>query len=238
MFKVVTFYKFVSLPHFRDLRAPILDFCRSREILGTILLAEEGINATVAGIPENIDAMLEFLCAMPEFSNLTHKASRASAMPFNRMRVRLKKEIVTMKAAVDPNNLVGRYVPAKDWNDFITRDDVIVVDTRNDYECEIGTFANATNPRTKIFSEFPAFAEKELADKKDVPIAMFCTGGIRCEKATSFLLQQGFKNVYHLEGGILKYLEEIPPEQSLWRGECFVFDRREALTIGLKNRKK
>lgn len=238
MFKVVTFYKFVALENPADWRDRIEAACIENEIKGTILLAEEGINSTLSGAPERVDHLLAFLRGLPPFTDLTHKESSATEPPFKRLKVKVKPEIVTMKASVQPENLVGRYVKPRDWNELIQREDVILVDTRNDYEVEIGTFAGAIDPKTNIFSQFPQYVEENLSDKKDRPIAMFCTGGIRCEKATSYLLSKGFKNVFHLEGGILKYLEEIPADQSLWQGECFIFDEREALSLGLKNRKK
>ena len=238
MYQVIAFYKFVPLPDCASMQQPIIDFCEKNGIKGTILLAPEGINSTIAGTPDGIARIVAFLRSYPPLSDLPYKSSNAAEYPFKRLKVRIKKEIVTMKVPVNPINLVGRYVKPKDWNNLIQREDVIVVDTRNSYEYDIGTFDRAIDPKTNIFSEFPNYVTTHLADKKDRPIAMFCTGGIRCEKATSYLLDQGFKEVYHLDGGILKYLEEIPEEQSLWRGECFIFDEREALSTGLKNRKK
>lgn len=235
---VSAFYKFVTLPDLAALRQELLAAARQRGIRGTILLATEGINGTIAGEPRQITAMMAFIRAIPAFADLESKESHADAMPFGRMKVRLKKEIVTMGVAgVDPTHLVGTYVAPGDWNALISDPEVLVVDTRNSFECQAGTFQNAVDPKTKSFGEFPAFVQRELADRKDRPIAMFCTGGIRCEKATSYLRQQGFERVYHLKGGILKYLEVIPPEQSLWQGSCFVFDEREGLTHGLEIRK-
>ncbi len=238
MLSVVTFYKFIGLPHCREMLDPIRMVCEENGVRGIILLAEEGINATIAGPPDGITNALDYICSYPELADLTWKTSTAATMPFGRLKIRVKAEIVTMKQPVDPSNLVGNYVEPKDWNALISREDVILIDTRNDYEYAAGTFKGAIDPKTTSFGQFPAYVETHLADKKDRPIAMFCTGGIRCEKATSFLMQQGFKEVYHLQGGILKYLEEVPATQSLWQGECFVFDEREALNHGLINKKK
>ena len=231
---VSAFYKFVRLPEFAALRGPLLSAARERGIRGTILLAAEGINGTVAGEPEALMGMMTFLRGLPEFSDLESKESHAEEMPFKRMKVRLKKEIVTMGVpGVDPAHVVGTYVSPEDWNTLITHPDVLVIDTRNSFEFQAGTFANAIDPGTKSFGEFPAFVERELAANPARKLAMFCTGGIRCEKATSYLKAKGFENVFHLKGGILKYLETIPAEQSLWRGSCFVFDEREGLGHGL-----
>ena len=235
MIAVSAFYKFVRLPQFAELRQALLAAAAGRGIRGTILLAAEGINGTIAGEPGQLASMMAFIRAIPAFADLESKESHAEAMPFRRMKVRLKKEIVTMGVAgLDPANVVGTYVAPEDWNALITDPEVLVVDTRNSFEFEAGTFANAVDPQTRSFGEFPAYVQRELAGRKDRPIAMFCTGGIRCEKATSFLRAQGFEKVYHLKGGILKYLEVIPPAQSLWQGACFVFDEREGLGHGLE----
>ncbi len=234
MLCVVTFYKFVVLTDPQSMRDRIESFCRDQGVMGTILIAPEGINSTIAGTADAIDRTLAFLRSHGEFADMTHKTSHAATMPFRKLKVRVKKEIVTMKAPVDPANLVGRYVNAKDWNELIARDGVIVIDTRNSYEFAEGTFEGAVDPKTDIFSQFPDYVRDNLDGCKNRPIAMFCTGGIRCEKATSYLLQQGFNEVYHLQGGILKYLEEIPKDQSKWQGECFVFDERRALGHGLE----
>jgi UPF0176 protein len=232
---VSAFYKFVALPRFEELRAPLLEACRSHGIKGTILLAAEGINGTIAGEPEAHAAIMRVIRAIPEFWDLESKESFAEHMPFLRMKVRLKKEIVTLGVAgVDPTRQVGTYVEPADWNALISDPDVLVIDTRNGFEVAHGTFAGAIDPKTRSFGEFPAFVRDHLAGAENRKIAMFCTGGIRCEKATSFMLQQGYENVYHLKGGILKYLEKVLPEQSLWRGSCFVFDEREALGHGLE----
>ena len=235
MIGVSAFYKFVKLPDTQALRSVLMAEARARGIRGTILLAAEGINGTIAGEPRELAEMMSVIRAMPEFSDLESKESHAETMPFGRMKVRLKREIVTMGVPdLDPARLVGTYVAPEDWNALIARPDVLVIDTRNSFEFRAGTFANAVDPQTKSFGEFPAYVEKELAGMKDRPIAMFCTGGIRCEKATSYMRQQGFENVFHLKGGILKYLEVIPPDRSLWAGTCFVFDEREGLTHGLE----
>ena len=234
MFKVITFYKFTALADCWTMKDQIKSRAKELGVMGTLLLAEEGINSTVAGTPESIDIFFAFLREYPQLADLTAKTSSANKMPFRRFKIRVKKEIVTMKTQVNPAERVGHYVDAKAWNDLIQQDGVIVIDTRNDYEVEVGTFPGAVNPKTEFFSQFPEFVKNNLDNKRETPIAMYCTGGIRCEKATSYLLQQGFKNVYHLDGGILKYLEEIPPEQNLWQGECFVFDDRRSLSLGLK----
>ncbi|PZF77620.1 rhodanese-related sulfurtransferase [Aestuariivirga litoralis] len=235
MIAVSAFYKFVHLPQFAELRPMLLDAAKARGIRGTILLAAEGINGTIAGAPDDLVAMMVFIRAIPAFAGLESKESHAESMPFQRMKVRLKKEIVTMGVqGLDPAHVVGTYVAPEDWNALISDPDVLVIDTRNSFEFAAGTFAHAVDPQTKSFGEFPAYVQRELGAQKDRPIAMFCTGGIRCEKATSYLRSQGFGKVYHLKGGILKYLEVIPPEQSLWQGSCFVFDEREGLGHGLE----
>ncbi|MES2503061.1 MAG: rhodanese-related sulfurtransferase [Pseudomonadota bacterium] len=232
-------YKFVSLPNYADLQAPIHAACDAHHIKGTLLLAAEGINGTIAGLPDDIKAVLQFLRtdAMFEgkFANLEHKESYADEHPFYRMKVKLKKEIVTMGVpSVNPNNTVGTYVKPEDWNALIADPDVILLDTRNDYEVHIGTFKGAVNPETTTFREFPEYIAQNLDKTKHKKVAMFCTGGIRCEKASSYMLEQGFEEVYHLQGGILKYLETVPEETSLWQGECFVFDQRVAVKHGLE----
>ena len=232
---VSAFYKFVDLADHGALRGPLLDAALRHGIRGTILLTREGINGTIAGEPQQLAAMMAFIRSLPGFSDLDSKESHAEEMPFKRMKVRLKKEIVTMGVVgLDPSRLVGTYVAPGDWNALISRPDVLVIDTRNSFEHHAGTFRNAIDPGTGSFGEFPAYVERELSGQKDRPIAMFCTGGIRCEKATSLLRQQGFTKVYHLKGGILKYLETVPKEESLWQGACFVFDEREAIGHGLR----
>ena len=224
---VAALYKFVRLPDFETLRAPLHKVMIDNEVRGTLLLAAEGLNGTIAGTREGVDAVLNFLRADPRINTLTAKESFTTENPFYRSKVKLKKEIVTMGVEdIDPNDIVGTYVKPEDWNALIADPDVLLVDTRNDYEVQIGTFKNALNPQTESFREFPEFAKNNLDPSKHKKVAMFCTGGIRCEKSTAFMKQQGFKEVYHLEGGILKYLEEVPQENSLWEGECFVFDNR------------
>jgi UPF0176 protein len=231
---VATFYKFVKLPDFASKQAPLLEFCGEQAIKGTILLAAEGINGMIAGSRQGIDSILSFLRSDPRLADLEHKESYAKCPPFERMKVRLKREIVTLgMPEVDPNKQVGTYVTAKEWNELLCDPDVLVIDTRNSYEVNIGTFKGAINPQTHSFREFPQYVRDRLDPNQHKKVAMFCTGGIRCEKASSFLLQQGFQEVYHLKGGILKYLEEVPPEESFWEGECFVFDERIAVKHGL-----
>lgn len=227
---VAAFYKFAALPDYRELRDPLFSLCKAQNILGTILLAKEGINGTIAGAPQDIAAILAFLRSDPRLHDLEHKESQAPKDPFLRLRVRLKKEIVTLKAPeADPTKQVGQYVSPQEWNALISDPSVVVIDTRNDYEVEVGRFKGAVDPETKSFGEFPDFAQKHLDPAIHPKVAMYCTGGIRCEKASALLLERGFKEVYHLKGGILKYLEEIAPEQSLWEGDCFVFDNRAGL---------
>jgi len=231
---VSALYHFVELADYQELRPKYQEFLTTHNIRGTLLLAREGINGTVAGTANAIKDLHDFLRSDIRLKNIVTKESPADEIPFHRTKVRLKKEIVTMGVEdIDPRNIVGTYVKPVDWNDLIADPDVIVVDTRNDYEVGIGTFKDAINPKTETFREFPAFVEGNLSGSKDKKIAMFCTGGIRCEKSTAYLKQQGFDEVYHLEGGILKYLEEIPVENSLWQGECFVFDSRVSVTHNL-----
>jgi len=228
-------YKFVSLPDYKDLQQPILDICLKHNIKGTLLLAKEGINGTIAGSSEDIHAVLDYLRQDERLKTLEHKESYADSHPFYRMKVKLKKEIVTMGVPeVDPNEVVGTYVKPEDWNDVISDPDVLLIDTRNDYEVHIGTFKGAIDPKTKTFREFPKYVEEHFDNTKHKKVAMFCTGGIRCEKASSYMKQQGFEEVYHLEGGVLKYLENVPKEESLWEGECFVFDQRVGVKHGLE----
>ncbi|MFN5290598.1 MAG: rhodanese-related sulfurtransferase [Planctomycetia bacterium] len=232
---VAALYKFAKLPDYRELQKSILEVCQKNGVFGSILLATEGINGTVAGNRQGIDALLKFLRSEPRFSDLEHKESFSQEMPFDRMKVKLKKEIVPLGVpGIDPNEKVGTYVPADEWNALISDPDVIVIDTRNGYECDIGTFKGAIDPKTRRFRDFPKFVQENLDPSKHKKVAMFCTGGIRCEKASAYMLEKGFENVYHLKGGILKYLELIPPEKSLWDGECFVFDQRIAVGQGLE----
>lgn len=232
---VVALYKFVKLPDYAELKQPLLSICETKDIKGTILLAQEGINGTIAGSRQGIDAVIDYLRSDSRFTDLEYKESTAESPPFQRMKVRLKKEIVTLGlSSVNPSEQVGTYVNPQDWNEIISNPEVTVIDTRNDYEVSIGTFKRAENPQTESFREFPEYANKNLNPDKNKKVAMFCTGGIRCEKATSYLISQGFEEVYHLKGGILKYLEEVPSEESLWSGECFVFDERVAVGHGLE----
>jgi len=224
---IAALYRFVRFPDFKEWREPLLDFCLDRDIKGSLLLAHEGINGTVSGTREVVDELLNYIKSDPRFSELDHKESFENQQPFYRMKVKLKKEIVTMGIEdIDPNQSVGTYVEPKDWNQLISDPDVTLIDTRNDYEVEVGTFRGAVDPKTQTFRELPDYVEKHLDSKKHKKVAMFCTGGIRCEKSTAYMKQQGFDQVFHLKGGILKYLEEIPQEESLWEGECFVFDNR------------
>jgi UPF0176 protein len=241
--KVAAFYQFAALPDFRELREPLRAFCAGLGLKGSILLAAEGINGTIAGSDEDIDALVEELRHGALFGgrldHLELKFSRAAAMPFGRMKVRLKKEIVTLgDAKADPTRRVGIYVEPADWNALIASPDTLVIDTRNAFEVALGTFEGALDPKIASFGQFRDFAAQQLDPAKHRKIAMFCTGGIRCEKASSLLLVQGFGEVYHLKGGILKYLEEVPEAESRWRGECFVFDERVALGHGLRQRAK
>ena len=234
---VAALYKFVKLPDYETLVPRLKTFCDEQGIKGTLLLAEEGINGTVSGSREAIDALNAFLDADGRFGNLSYKESFYDEQPFYRMKVKLKKEIVTLRVPeLDPNKTVGQYVKPADWNALLADPDVLVIDTRNDYEVAIGTFAGAVNPNIKTFTELPAWldAQPALQDGKKPRVAMFCTGGIRCEKSTALMKMRGFDEVYHLEGGILKYLEEIPPEQSTWQGDCFVFDERVSVGHGLQ----
>jgi len=232
------FYLFVDLPDYAQRRTALLDLCLQRQVKGIILLAREGINSTIAGAADDVHAVLAYLRADPAFATLVHKESWSDTAPFHRMKVRLKKEIVTMGVpGICPATDAGAYVKPEHWNALISDPDVVLVDTRNDYEVEIGTFAGALNPRIKTFSELPDWASRAPAlqarDGKKPKVAMFCTGGIRCEKSTALLRSQGFGEVYHLEGGILKYLETVAQAQSLWQGECFVFDERVSVGHGL-----
>jgi len=232
---VAALYQFTPLPDYTALQPWLQKMCDHLEIKGTLLLAAEGINGTVAGTDDAIDALLAFLRADPRLAALDAKFSRAEAMPFYRMKVRLKKEIVTMGVdGIDPNDVVGTYVDPQDWNALISDPDTILIDTRNDYEVEIGTFRGAVNPNTQTFREFPQWVEDNRDTLTKPKVAMFCTGGIRCEKASAFMKKNGFEDVYHLKGGILKYLETQPKEDSLWDGECFVFDQRVAVKHGLE----
>ncbi len=233
------FYKFVELSDYVERKPALLAFCESRHVKGMILLAREGINSTIAGAAADVHAVLAYLRSDPLLADLQHKESWSDKAPFYRMKVRLKKEIVTMQVeGISPTLMAGTYVKPEDWNALISDPDVVVVDTRNDYEVALGTFQGAVDPRIRSFSELPQWVGQfELlqanGDSKKPKVAMFCTGGIRCEKSTAYMRTLGFDEVYHLEGGILKYLENVPPENSLWQGECFVFDERVSVGHGL-----
>jgi len=234
-FLTAALYKFVELPDFAELRAPLLACCDDNQVKGTILLAHEGINGTIAGTSQQVHAVLEFLRRDPRLADLSHKESCSEKLPFYRMKVRLKREIVTMGVpGINPNRMAGTYVKPEEWNHLLDDPDVIVVDVRNDYEVAIGTFGGALNPQTKSFCELPDWVRQEAALRHKPKVAMFCTGGIRCEKSTAFLRSQGFEEVYHLEGGILKYLETVPETESRWQGDCFVFDERVSVGHGLQ----
>ncbi|MFT7587184.1 MAG: UPF0176 protein [Cellvibrionaceae bacterium] len=220
-------YKFVALPDYTEIQPLIIENFEQNGVRGTVLLAAEGINGTIAGTREGMDNALAHLRSYPQLATLDHKESFADEIPFHRLKVRLKKEIVAIGLDhIDPTAKVGTYVAADDWNELIADPDVTLIDTRNEYEYGIGTFKGAINPHTYVFRQFPEYAEKNLDPKKHKKVAMFCTGGIRCEKASSLLLEMGFEEVFHLKGGILKYLEVVPKEESMWDGECFVFDDR------------
>ena len=232
---VAALYKFVALEDFHQLREPLLDRCIAAGTRGTLLLAREGINGTIAGSREALDEVLAYLRSDPRLADLEHKESVDDHMPFYRMKVKVKKEIVTMGVpGIDPNQRVGTYVRPRDWNELVNDPEVLLIDTRNDYEYGIGTFRGALDPRTTSFREFPAYVRATLDPRRHKKIAMFCTGGIRCEKASAFMLKEGFEEVYHLQGGILKYLEEVPEQDSTWEGECFVFDNRVAVNHRLE----
>ena len=235
MMIVAALYKFTGFPDPAALRGPLMAVCAAEGVKGTLLLASEGINGTIAGTRAGVDRVLAHLRALPGCADLEWKESHAEAMPFGKLKVRIKREIVTMGVpGTDPRALVGSYVAPADWNALIAAPDVAVIDTRNDYEVAIGTFRGAVDPETASFRDFPAWwaANKDRFHNKR--IAMFCTGGIRCEKSTAFLKAQGVEEVYHLKGGILKYLEEVPEGESLWEGGCFVFDERVAVGHGLR----
>jgi UPF0176 protein len=234
-FRVAALYRFCRLEGYEELRAPLAAFCCGRGIKGTLLLAREGINGTVAGSEDAIAELIGWLEAVPELAGLEVKYSVAAEMPFHRMKVRLKREIVTMGVeGIDPLQGAGAYVAPAEWNALISDPDTIVVDTRNDYEVSIGTFRGAVDPQTKSFREFPQWVARNRDQLEGRKVAMFCTGGIRCEKATAYVKSLGLEDVFHLKGGILKYLEEIPAEESLWQGECFVFDERVSVSHGLE----
>lgn len=232
---VVTFYKFVTLANLEKRQSSLLTFCTQHMIKGTVLLATEGINGTIAGSRSAIDAVLVFLRSDPQLADLEVKESTAPTLPFDRLKVKIKQEIVTLgQPEANPAEQVGTYVEPQDWNQIISDPEVVVIDTRNDYEVSIGSFKRAQNPHTDTFRQFPKYVQTQLDPTQHKKVAMFCTGGIRCEKASAYLLKQGFQQVYHLKGGILKYLETVSPKESLWQGECFVFDQRVAVQHGLE----
>jgi UPF0176 protein len=232
---VIAMYKFVTLDNYQDIKPNLFKVLQDNQIKGTLLLAAEGINGTVAGTREAIDTLLTWLTADSRLTDISFKESFTEVMPFNRTKVKLKKEIVTMGIeGIDPKQVVGTYVEPKDWNALISDPDVILVDTRNDYEFQVGTFENAINPKTDTFREFPQYVEDNMDPAKHKKVAMFCTGGIRCEKSTAYMKEQGYEEVYHLKGGILKYLEEVPQENTLWKGDCFVFDERVTVNHDLE----
>jgi len=232
---VSALYKFATLEDFTELRQPLLTLMEEQQVKGTLLLAKEGINGTIAGDRNGIDAVLNWLRSDPRLADIKTKESYEQEMPFYRTKVKLKKEIVTMGVEnIDPNAIVGTYVKPADWNALISDPEVLLIDTRNDYEVHIGTFKGAVNRVTDTFREFPQYVKDNLDPEKHKKVAMYCTGGIRCEKSTAYLKEQGFDEVFHLQGGVLKYLEEVPVEESLWEGECFVFDNRVAVNHSLE----
>ena len=232
---VAALYKFTRFADFAQYREPILNTMLDNDVKGTLLLANEGINGTISGSRQGIDTVLDYLRSIEAIGRFEFKESYTDVQPFYRTKVKLKKEIVTMGVEdIDPLQSVGRYVKPSEWNALISDPDVLLIDTRNDYEVQIGTFQNAVNPHTETFREFPEYVAKELDPTKHKKVAMFCTGGIRCEKSTAYMREQGFEEVYHLEGGILKYLEEVPAEESMWEGDCFVFDNRVAVNHSLE----
>ena len=232
---VCALYRFVDLANYEEIQTPLLNILNANQVKGTLLLASEGINGTIAGDQESINNVLNWLKFDPRLADLTTKFSFDTENPFYRTKVKLKKEIVTMGVeGIDPNRVVGTYVKPKDWNALISDPEVLLVDTRNDYEIGIGTFENAVDPKTTNFREFPQYVQENLDPTKHKKVAMFCTGGIRCEKSTAYLKEQGFDEVYHLEGGVLKYLEEVPEEETMWKGECFVFDNRVSVNHQLE----
>ena len=235
MHAICALYKFTRLDDFEEIQLPLRSFLDSLSVKGTLLLAREGINGTISGTKVSLEKVLDYLQSDPRFLDLEFKFSYSKKIPFKRLKVKLKKEIVTMGLTeIDPTHSAGTYVKPKEWNELINDPDVVLIDTRNNYEYEIGSFKGAINPNTETFREFPSFTKNTLEQYRDKKIAMFCTGGIRCEKSTAFLKSEGFKNVFHLQGGILKYLEEINEDESLWEGECFVFDDRVAVKHNLE----
>ena len=232
---VAALYKFTPFADFEQFREPILNTMLDNDVKGTLLIANEGINGTISGTRDGIDNVLNHLRSIEAIGEFVFKESYTDSQPFYRTKVKLKKEIVTMGVeGIDPLQSVGRYVKPQEWNALISDPEVVLIDTRNDYEVQIGTFENAINPETETFREFPEYVAKTLDPSKHKKVAMFCTGGIRCEKSTAYMREQGFEEVYHLEGGILKYLEEVPAEESMWKGDCFVFDNRVSVNHNLE----
>lgn len=241
MFAIRAFYKFVAMTPERadEVTAEVKALCESLSFKGAITFATEGINGTVSATHENMDIFWKALSAMPEFGTVDYKDAEHEVQPFKKLRIRHRKEIITIKdPAVDPTKIVGTYVEPKDWNNLISDPEVLVLDTRNHYEVVEGSFEGAVDPQTRNFSHLPSWVDQNLDPTKVKKVAMFCTGGIRCEKASALMLQRGFKEVYHLKGGILKYLEEIPEEESKFEGSCFIFDDRDAILTGLKAEKR
>ncbi|MFK7871343.1 MAG: rhodanese-related sulfurtransferase [Roseobacter sp.] len=235
MYTIAALYHFTRFDAPAALKPDLDDLCRSHEVKGTLLLAPEGLNGTIAGPRDGVDAVISHLRSLPGCADLEWKEAQSATPPFGKMKVRLKREIVTMgQPDVDPRARVGHYVRPSEWNDLIRRSDVAVIDTRNDYEVAIGTFEGAIDPKTQSFGSFPQWWDDNKQRFEGKKIAMFCTGGIRCEKSTNFLLGQGVEDVYHLKGGILKYLEEVPEQDSTWQGDCFVFDNRVSVGHGLR----
>ncbi len=232
---IATFYKFVTISELEAVKSSIVTLCQDKQVKGTIILAKEGINGTIAGSSDAIADVLITLRRLPGLADLEPKESTASKLPFAKLKVKIKPEIVTLGIPeVNPTQQVGTYVEPQHWNQIISNSEVVVIDTRNDYEVEIGSFKRAKNPNTQSFRDFPEYVTQNLDPQEHPKVAMFCTGGIRCEKASAYLLSQGFKQVYHLQGGILKYLETVSPQESMWSGECFVFDERVAVKEGLE----
>lgn len=234
-YQVAAYYRFMTLGDLPKLQAEMKAFCAEHNVYGTTLLAPEGINGTMAALPADMEAFTAFLEERFDIHKGEFKYSTAKDMPFERIKIKIKRELITLKRPeADPSKIVGTYVEPEDWNTLINDPEVLLIDTRNTYETELGIFQGAVDPQIETFKEFPDFVAQKLDPAKHKRVAMFCTGGIRCEKASSYMLTQGFENVYHLKGGILKYLEVIPPEESKWDGACFVFDERIALEHGLK----
>lgn len=232
---IAAFYKFIEISDPEEKQLALKEFCKVREMVGKVLVAGEGINGTIAGTRASVLETMEYLSGQLGLGSIDFKTSTSPFKPFYKLKVQVKNEIVTMRCQeANPAKIVGHYLDSQEWNELLADPEVTVIDTRNDYEYELGTFEGAIDPKTRHFSQFPKFVEENLDPAKHKKVAMFCTGGIRCEKATSYMLGKGFKEVYHLKGGILKYLEEIPPEKSLWKGECFVFDKRASVKDGLE----